>query len=171
LDCEFLLESRMHDRHHPLEESVLQQYQVSQEFVQGNQPLFTAVAMSLLNGVLETQNTVDNDIRECLDTALRNRRTRDSGLFYEAKPDNRIAAAILEGFEKQLADFRKESEEWAGFPRVKDSDETKMIAFLRALEGSHNNGRSKSRAFVHFLYGVAANNLPPEQTSIEPDSK
>jgi hypothetical protein len=171
MDCEFLIESRIHERPGPLEESVLKNYQVSQEFIQTNQPLFTAVAMSLLNGVLETQNTVDSDIRECLDTALRNRRTRDSGLVYEAKPDNRIAAAVLEGFEKQLSEFRKKSEEWAGFPRIKDSDETKMIAFLRALEASHNNGRSKSRSFVHFLYGVAAQNLPPEQASTGPDAE
>jgi hypothetical protein len=40
-----------------------------------------------------------------------------------------------------------------------------MIVFLRALEASHNNRRRKSRAFIHFLYGVAAQQLPAEQSA------
>ncbi len=165
MDCEFLIESRIHEKQGPLDENILRQFQVTNDFIRDNQPLFTATAIAVLNGVLDSQGSLDGDVRESLDAALRNRKIRESGLVYEAKPDNRIAASILDVFEQRLIEFRKESEKWEGFPRIKDSDETKMLAFLKALEASHNNGRPKSRAFIHFLYGVAAQQLPQEAAS------
>ncbi len=162
MDCTFLIESRVHAKQGPLDLSPQQGVTFSKDFVRNNQQLFVAVSMALLNGVLDAEGCVDNDVQECLDAGIRNRKTRESGLFYDGKPENRIAAQVLEGFEARLADFRKESATWQWFPRVKDADELKMFAFLRSLAASHNNGRRKSRAFIHFLYGLASQHLPPE---------
>lgn len=165
LDCLFLIESRVHAKPGPLDVSPDADLRVTEEFVASNQTLFTGASMALLNGVLDAQGCIDLDVRDALDAAIRNRKTRVSGLIYDGKPENRIAAGILETFDQRMADFRKESETWEGFRRITDSDELKMIAFLRALEASHNNGRRKSRAFIHFLYGAVAQQLPPEPES------
>lgn len=165
MDCPFLIESRVHAKTGAVDLSEHKDVRVSEEFVASNQTLFVALSMALLNGVLDAEGCIDLDIREALESAIRNRKTRESGLIYDGKPDNRIAAGILETFDQKVAEFRKESETWPGFPQIKDSDELKMIVFLRALEASHNNGRRKSRAFIHFLYGVAAQQLPPEDSA------
>jgi hypothetical protein len=165
MDCSFLIESRMHSKSNPIDLGLHKDVRVTEEFVGANHGLFVATCMALLNGVLEVAGCVDNDIQDCLDAVIRNRKTRESGLYYDGKPDNRIAAQVMEIFEGRLADFRKESVNWAGFTQIKDSDELRMLVFIRSLEGSHNNGRRKSRAFIHFLYGVAAQQLPPEEES------
>jgi hypothetical protein len=167
MDCSFLIESRVHSKSNPINLGLHTDVRVTQEFVASNHGLFVATSMALLNGVLEVPGCVDSDVQDCLDTAIRNRKTRESGLYYDGKPDNRIAAQVMEVFEGRIADFRKESANWAGFTQVKDSDELKMLVFVRSLEGSHNNGRRKSRAFIHFLYGVAAQQLPPEEEAGE----
>ena len=85
-----LIESRIHSKQGPVDLATASGVRVTQEFVQNNQPLFVAVSMALLNGVLDSPGCVDNDIQDCLDSGITNRKTRESGLFYDGKPDNRI---------------------------------------------------------------------------------
>ena len=162
VDCEFLIESRLHAKPGPLDRSLNPDLNPSEEFVKSNHPLFMVAAIGLLGAALESPTCVDRDLEDCLDAAIRNRRTRRSGLIYDARPDNAVAAAILEIFDARLEEFRAESAKWDGYRSPSEADVLTMLAFLRMAAGSNNSGRRKSRAFLHFLMSYAANELPPE---------
>ncbi len=160
IDCGFLIESRIHDKDRPIDPSLYPDLRPTEAFVHANQNLFVVISLALFSAGLETQACIDRDLEEALDAAIRNRKSRESGLIYDGKPDNRIAAGILERLESRLREFRDESAQWEGYKPPSDSDLLKMLVFVRILASSHDNGRRKSRAFLHFLYGIAAQRFP-----------
>jgi hypothetical protein len=151
LSCVYLREARSREK---LPEVDPRQFpnadiRVTEDFLRRNEPLLIAVAAALAKAAIETQGVVDSDTRETLDSMVRTYRTLQSGLYYESRPDNVLAARLQRDVQQSIEDLRKHASE-AG-ATIRDADLLGVLAFLQRLEIQHNNGRPKGRAFIHFL--------------------
>src|SRR5260370_15621565 len=108
-ECEYLREARLHEKIPAPDASEIpnQDIRVTERFLSEHEDLFILASLALLRAGLETHGAVDSDVREALDSLIRTHRTLQSGLYYESKPDNLIAAGIQSRFQKQIAELRK----------------------------------------------------------------
>ena len=93
---------------------------------------------------------MDSDVREALDSLVRTYRTLQSGLYYETRPTNLVAAAVHQKMQEAIDALRKQLSEKGATP-VRDADILGLLAFLQRVELHQNNGRPRGRAFVDYL--------------------
>jgi hypothetical protein len=70
--------------------------EVSEKFLQEQAELLDATIRGLATAAWGIPGAVDRDVREALDALARTYRTLQSGLYYESKPANLLAARICE---------------------------------------------------------------------------
>jgi len=109
------------------------------------------LSVHLLQAAIEIPNVVDSDIRDALDALVRTYRTLESGLYYESRSENGLAAALCERIQAAVAEFRKAMADRSGVQSVRDVDILGVLAFLQRMEIQQRNGRRLGRAFVDFL--------------------
>jgi hypothetical protein len=168
LDCGYLRESRKHD---PLPDVSMddfpnQDVKVTEQFLREQEPLLVWLGVQTMRAALEVSNAVDADVREALDALIRTYRTLQSGLYYESKPANTIAALIAESLQARIEEFRKVVSERTGVRTLRDLDVLGVLVFLQRLAIQHNNGRRLGRAFIDFLRGQFPAPEVREQSSI-----
>src|ERR1700676_1630777 len=153
LDCEYLQESRKHDRGIEVkpDEFPNQDIRLSETFLRDREPLLLAAGRAVLQAALETPGAVDYDVREALAALIRTQRTLESGLYYETVPENRVAAALCRRIQESIAQFRRAETERSQMTKTRDTDVLAVLAFLQRLEIDRNNGRKRGRAFIDFL--------------------
>jgi len=163
-ECEFLQESRKHDKPEPadLEELPNRDVRVSEKILEENQELVAFASSHLLQSALSVPGLVDLDVREALESLIRTWRTRDSGLYYESLPENRLALHLFRAMQEGIEDFRRQ-ETQAGYSRTRDSAVLTTLVFLQRLELDRNNGRLRSRAFLNLLWDFYG--APPREPS------
>lgn len=155
LDCEYLQEARKHER--PLEvnpdDFPNQDIRLNETFLRDHEALLIAVGEAVLEATLETPGAVDYDLREALAALIRTQRTLESGLYYETRPENPVAAELFRRIQEAIAEFRRVETEESHMTKTRDTDVLGVLAFLQRLEIDRHNGRKKGRAFVDFLRG------------------
>ena len=158
LDCEYLQEARKHERPIPVNPDQFpnQDIRVTETCLRDKEPLLLALGRAVLIAALETPGAVDNDVREALAALIRTQRTLDSGLYYETRPENRIAAELCRRIQAVVTEFRRAEAERLQMTKTRDADVLGVLAFLQRLEIDRNNGRPRGRAFVDFLQGQFA---------------
>ncbi len=109
------------------------------------------VTAHLLRAAMELPNVVDADVKDALAALVKTYRTMQSGLIYETRPDNMLAAALCERVQGSVAELRKRLAEQSGMETVRDTELLGVIAFLQRMEIQQNNGRRYGRAFIDFL--------------------
>ena len=155
LDCEYLQEARKHEHPAPVnpDEFPNQDIRLNETFLRDNEGLLLELGRALLRATLETRDAVDNDVREALAALIRTHRTLESGLYYETRPDNPIAAELSRRLQAAAAEFRRAETERLGMAKTRDLDVLGLLAFLQRLEIDRNNGRKLGRRFIDFLRG------------------
>ena len=153
LDCGYLLESRRHDPSPKFDLDTLphRDIVVDEAFTNENQYLFNVVSLAVIQAAHYTPGVVDNDVRECLEAVITTYLARGSGIIYESKPANAVAAAMQSRLMNGLEDFKKLAFEKTGVHSVKDPDLLKIFVFTQRLELTMNNGRRYGRAFLWAL--------------------
>jgi hypothetical protein len=153
LDCEYLQDARKHDRITPTDPGQFpnQDIRITEEFLQEHEALLVYLGRRLLEAALATPGAVDFDVREALEALIRTYRTLQSGVYYETRPDNPLAAGICYLVQSGIPEFRKKETEEMGMSKTRDADILVMLAFLQRLEMDHNNTRKRGRAFMDFL--------------------
>jgi hypothetical protein len=124
--------------------------------------------MTLMRAASETPGVVDFDMRDALDALTRTYRTLQSGVYYESRPTNPLAAHICEVAQAGIAKFRHDETESLGMTKTRDADILGLLVFLQRFELDQNNGRRKGRAFLDALraiYGNEAGAAPPAASS------
>ncbi len=151
LECPYLKEARSREKHPDVDPRQFPNadIRVTEDFLRRNEPVLIMIAGALAKASIETRSVLDNDAREALDSLVRTYRTLQSGLYYESRPDNVLAAGLQRDVQASIADLRKRATE-AG-AAIRDADLLGVLVFLQRLEIQHNNGRPKGRAFIHFL--------------------
>jgi len=150
LDCEYLQESRKHERSVPFEASKQPNpdIQVTESFIAKHEPLLSTLAAATVEAALSIPGVIDYDIREALEALARTYRTLQSGVYYETRPTNPLAAQIYDAVQSAAQEFRREEQQNLGMTRTRDSDVLGLIVFLQRIEFDRNNGRRRGRAFL-----------------------
>src|SRR5260370_35974879 len=155
LDCEYLQEARKHER--PLEvnpdDFPNQDIRLNETFLRDHEALLIAIGEAVLEATLETPGAVDYDLREALAALIRTQRTLESGLYYETRPGNPVAAELFRRIQEAIAEFRRVETEESHMTKTRDIDVLGVLAFLQQLEIDRHNGRKKCPALVEFLRG------------------
>lgn len=159
LDCEFLAEGRRHERLPDLQPADIpnQDVRVTESFLREHEPLVTMAARLLFSAAAEVPGAIDYDVREAIAAMIKTLRTLDSGLIYETRPANPLAAAVQQLFEQRMQGWRQQVAQETGMNMIRDTDVLGAVVFLQRLEIQHNNGRRRGRAFLDLLRGF----LPP----------
>ncbi|MEP7351714.1 MAG: hypothetical protein ABI824_00640 [Acidobacteriota bacterium] len=152
LDCPFLMEARLHERPAPIAPQDIpnRDVEVSEEFVRDQEHLVLWFCHSLARA-MESRKAVDYDAREALDSSIKTLRATQSGLVYEARPENPYAADILDALTNATEELRKAIVDESGMASLRDVDLLGTLIFIQRLELQHNNGRRRGRAFYDFL--------------------
>lgn len=153
-DCEYLQEARRHERAPELKEEDIpnRDIEVTESFLESNDPLVALSSRLLLEAAQDAPGVVDSDIREALDSLIRTFRTLETGIYYESRPNNPLAAAVHQGFQARMTQARQEMTQQAGMNSVRDAAVLGVLAFLQRIALHYDNGRARGRSFLHFLY-------------------
>jgi hypothetical protein len=158
LDCVYLVEARGHEKAPPVpaEQIPNQDVRISEEFLRDHEPLLIFLGAKLLEASLdtslETASVVDSDVQEALESLIRTHRTLESGLYYETRPNNLLAAGIHQKIQDAVQELRKELGEKGSTP-IRDSEILGVLVFLERVGLHQRNGRPRGRAFIDYLRG------------------
>jgi hypothetical protein len=164
LDCEYLREARKHERPPEVnpDEFPNQDIRITDKFLTDHESLLLGISRAVLNAALSTPGAVDNDLREAFAALIRTQRTLESGLYYETRPDNPVAAELCRRIQADVEEFRREETEKLQMTKTRDSEVLGVLVFLQRIELDRNNGRKRGRAFIDFLLGQFP--APPGET-------
>jgi hypothetical protein len=168
LDCVYLQEARRHERAEPINPADVpnKDIRVSDEFLANNSALASFTMEHLAKSALQIPGLIDFDVRESLEALIKTLRTQQSGLYYESRPANPLAANLYVMLQAGIADFRRAEQQQIGMARTRDTDVLGVLCFLQRLELMHNNGRRRGRAFIDMLRAQ----IPPEAQAPPPPS-
>ncbi len=154
-ECPYLQESRESDYKHQggldPKDFPYKEIHIEEGFVRDHAGLLTTCGRELLIGAQATAGSVDEDARQALDSLTRSYKTRESGLYYDSKPDSPFGRRIFDHAEEAVARFREEETRSVGFARTRDADVMKVWVFLYRMALDRDNGRSRGKAFLDFL--------------------
>ncbi|MCX6622701.1 MAG: hypothetical protein NTY38_16870 [Acidobacteria bacterium] len=163
-DCEYLQEARLHERPPELKESDFpnRDIPVTEHFLAENEELVVMLGRALVDATLQNPDIIDNDVREGLEALIRTYRTLQSGLYYESRPANPMAAFVYDHVQRVVTELRQMLQQ-AGRAGIRDVTVLGVLAFLQRTEMQNNNGRRKGRAFLDFLRQNLMLGPPPEE--------
>ncbi len=154
LECEFLRAGHRHEKPVPITENQLAypEIQVTEEFLLDHEELLLFCAYALVDAALHTAGGIDKDVIAALEALIQTRRTLESGLVYETRPENNsIAVGVQRSFTASLEDYEKVREEREGLSPVRNSDLLKILVFLLRIGQQNQNGRPRGRMFLDLL--------------------
>ena len=154
-DCIYLREARAREKPHDLDESMVAQMpfaeiRIPERFLQEHEALMHLMADGVMTAVFSTPGAVDYDLREGLEALIRTYKTRESGLIYETRPSNPVAAAIYERLNAHMEEGRKKIGANSGLS-VRDADIMAALLIIQRQEYRRNNGRKRGRAYIDHL--------------------
>ena len=154
LDCPYLVEARQHDKPPVAAAGPLpnQDVRISEEFLRDHEPLLIFLGAKLLEASLEMAGVVDSDVQEALESLIRTYRTLESGLYYETRPANLLAAGIHQKIQDAVQELRKELGEKGSAP-IRDAEILGILVFLERVGLHQRNGRPRGRSFIDYLRG------------------
>ena len=153
LECEYLQEA--HRREKPIEISERQlanaDIVVSEEFLRNHEELLMFSMYALVQGSLRTPGAVDTDMVAALEALIQTHRTLESGLLYETRAENTVAARIQRSFEDSLKDYEKVRHERERLSPARNAEILAILVFLHRLAQQNQNGRPRGRMYVDLL--------------------
>lgn len=163
LDCPHLREARLREKDQEISPKDFPnpEIKLQESFLARNEPLLILLAGALATAALEADNFIDTDVREALTSLVGTYLTMQSGLIYEQRPDNPIAARIQSLVQQRIREIESVLRE--NQSALRDSDVLGVLVFLQRLEIQKNNRRRRSRAFIDFLREF----FPPEPAAKE----
>ena len=161
LDCPYLREARQREpeRHIDLKDFPNRDIRIDEPFLRRNESLLIIIGGAIAK-IAVNERAIDLDVREALAAMVRTYRTLQSGLIYQQRPDNPIAARIQSAVEDRLAEVGAMLQKHGS--HLRETDVLGMLVFLQNTEIQRNNGRAKSRAFIDFIVEMFPLQ-PPEQ--------
>jgi len=167
-DCPYLLEAREREPKPEYDPKAIPNgdIRVPERFLSDQRETMLLVMLALHDAIFETQGAIDYDVREAIEALIRTYRTLQSGLVYETRPNNLIAASIYDGTQDRVAERRKQIAQESGVS-VRDADILGALVLLQRMEYRENNGRKRSRAFIQMLYKIRGPaNVNPAEPSV-----
>jgi hypothetical protein len=167
LDCEYLREARKHERFATVDPERVpnRDIRISEDFLREHEPLAAFLGSAVAHAALAVPGAADPDVRDAMESLVQTSRTLQSGVVYESRPGNPLAAAIFDAAQAAVPEFRRlEQQEW-GIARTRDADVLGIWVFLQRLALSNDNGRRRGRAFVDLIWELYGGGAPPRPAS------
>jgi hypothetical protein len=99
-----------------------------------------------------------------LDGLIRTYRSLQSGLYYESRPNNLLAAPVFDAVQGALAEYRKGEQEELGMTKTRDADVLGLLIFLQHFALFRDNGRPRGRAFLDAIREFHPDHEPSESS-------
>ncbi len=156
LECEYLQEAHRHEKAIPISEKEVSNpdIAVTEEFMESHEELLLFCIYSLLGAALRTPGAVDTDVIAALAALIQTRQTLESGLVYETRAENSIAASVQRSFSASLEDYQKERVERQGLSPVRNAELLAILVFLHRIGQQSQNGRPRGRMFLDLLHNM-----------------
>jgi hypothetical protein len=153
LDCEFLREARRHEKapEPNAAEFPNRDIQVSEKLLRANEQLLAFLSVTIFHTAMQVPGVVDRDVLEALDGLIRTYRSLQSGVYYESRPNNLLAAPIFSAVQRALEEYRSGEKEELGMTKTRDADVLGLLIFLQHFALFRDNGRRRGRAFLDAL--------------------
>lgn len=163
-DCVYLQEARLHEKLVDVDPRTFpnQDIKITESFLVKQEPLVVAAARALAESAIQANNAYDSDVREAIDAMIRTYRALTNGLYYEALPDNNVAAAIFRSVRERIEEFRQRIATQTSHGSTRDSEVLGALVFLQRMSLDNDNQRAKSRRFIDVLRV----NLPAEKSAM-----
>ncbi len=170
-DCEYLRAARKHESVAQLDFEQLphRDLGINDEFLNDHAAIIVWLGAALAKAALRS-DAVDSDAQEALAGLVQSYRTLQSGVIYEAVPQNPIAAGLYVAVKDAAAEFQDEETERLGVRRTRDADVLRALAFLHVLSIARANGRRYGRAFLDGSAGFQDDEGAGGGPRIEPGS-
>jgi hypothetical protein len=161
LECEYLREAHQHEKPIAIKGNDLSNPDiiVDEEFIRDHEELLLFCVYALVQAAIRTADAIDRDVIDALSALIQTYRTLESGLFYESRPENVIAAAVQRAFTASLADYEKQRAERERLSPVRNSEALAVLVFLHRIGQQNQNGRPRGRMFIDLL-----NQMTPPET-------
>ena len=165
LGCEFLRESRRHEKYVPVpaEAKPHPEVGITEDFLSRNDLLMQFMSVAVRDAALSTPGATDADLREAVDAIVQTFKTADSGLIYETRAANPYSASIQEKVKAQIDKLQRQISERKSGGALRDKDLLGVLVFLSRVALSLDNGRRKGRSFMAMLL----ERFPPPKASEE----
>jgi hypothetical protein len=152
LECEYLQEAHRREKPVPVDEKELSDpdVHVTEEFLREHEELLLFCMVSLVHAALRTASATDADALEALEAQIKTYRTAESGLLYETRPVNTIAAGVQRAFSESLADYQKVRAERESL-HFRNAEILAVLVFLRRMGQQNQNGRPRGRMYLDLL--------------------
>ena len=153
LSCEYLQEAHRHEKPLPIPESELayRDALITERFIAEHEGLVLACVTGLVEASLQTAGAYDADVLAALDAVIRTHQTLASGLVYETRAENNVAAAIQRSFSTYLNEYQKMRDEQDALSPVRNSEILSTLMFLYRLGQRNQNGRPAGRMYLDLL--------------------
>jgi hypothetical protein len=151
LECEFLREAHRHEKLAPPEKISYPDIAAGEEFLADHEELFMVAAGALMEGALRADGAVDADLTAALEALIQTRRTLASGLVYETRAENTVAAAIQRSVSEALERYEKLRSEHDPLTPVRNNEIVGVLVFLHRLAEQNRNGRPRGRMYLDLL--------------------
>ncbi|MBV8552657.1 MAG: hypothetical protein JOY54_15275 [Acidobacteriaceae bacterium] len=154
LECEYLQEAHRREKPAPVPENELlsnPDIVVTEEFIRSHEEFLLFSIYSLVQAALRTPGAIDADALAALEALIQTHRTLESGLVYETRPENTVAAAVQRAFAASLDDYQKLRAEREALSPARNSDILAILVFLHRMGQQNRNGRPRGRMFLDLL--------------------
>lgn len=153
LECVYLQEAHRHEKPIPVPENQISNLDVAvtEDFLRSHEELLLFCVYSLLEAALRTPGAIDADVIAALEALIQTHRTRESGLVYETRPENSVAASVQRSFSDSLADYDKVKTEREGIASYRNAEILAILVFLHRIGQQNQNGRPRGRMYLDLL--------------------
>jgi hypothetical protein len=153
LDCQYLQEARLHERPLELDRDTVpnKDIRIGEDFITKHEELALFCMYTLADAAMRTPGAVDSDILKAVEAVIRTHRTAESGLVYETRAEDQVAAAVQDSFERSLADFQKQRSENESLSPFRSGEILGCLVFAQRYALMEQNGRPRGRAFIDFV--------------------
>jgi len=161
-DCVYLQQAREHEKpgsSHTREmtaqdrESLFPNVNIEEAFLYQQENLLLGISFALAKSARADRNLRDSDLIAALASLGKTYETLvQSGLHYDASAPNPPQQAIIDEIKAMLREYREVEQKNRGFSALRDADILKGIAFIARMAHGRTNGRSRSRAYIEFLF-------------------
>lgn len=153
LECVYLQDAHQHEKPVAVaaDQIPYQDVDVSEEFLHSHEELVLFCTYALLQAALRTPGAIDADVITALEALIQTYRTLESGLIYETRPENSVAASIQRSFAASLEDYQKLRAEREAVAGLRNSEILAALVFLHRLGLQNQNGKPRGRMFLDLM--------------------
>ncbi|HYP14771.1 MAG TPA: hypothetical protein VEQ63_12660, partial [Bryobacteraceae bacterium] len=111
LDCAYLREARQRERVPEPDARDLphKDLRITEDFLLANEKLLALAAGVVVQSALSTPAVVDFDVRAALASLIRTHETMQSGLYYDSRPTDVVAARLYDQMRSKLDRVREQA--------------------------------------------------------------